>query len=200
MAVIPTGFAQCNLFFVGSSVPRNAQIALGIDNNATLGAPALAGVVGGAWVTHIMPLLPEVLTLEGVKAKLGPNATGAESTISYGVPGGDDDAEPMPPNVAILVSKNTATGGIKNKGKIFVPAFPESDSSGGGYLLVARQTAWQTAMDAFLGALDTADSPMVVLHNDATAPTPVTDLLVQLRLATQKRRLRRAGGRRAVTP
>lgn len=196
--IIPTGYGQVNLFFVGAALPRNAQIAIGIDNNLGGSALTVASTVGGAWVTHIMPLLPAVMTLEKVKCKLGPNDTGPEASWASGVPGGLDDEEPMPPNVAILVNKLTAIGGRKNAGKIFVPAFPESDSDGGGLLTVARLGAWQGAMDDFVDTLDTSTVPMVVLHSDATTPTVVTDLSVQQRLATQKRRLRRAGGRRTT--
>lgn len=196
--IIPTGFAQVNLMFVGSALPRDAQIAIGVENVGALNAAGVAGAVGGAWVTNIQPLLPEVVTLDAAKAKLGPNATGPETTIAYGVPGGLAADEPMSPNVAILVNKATAIGGRKNKGKMFVGGFSEEDTTGGGFLLVARQTAWQAAMDDFLADLATNTTPMVVLHTDATTPTDVDSLVVQLRLATQKRRLRRAGGRRAA--
>ena len=195
---IPTGFAQVNLMFVGAGLPRNAQIALGVENASPLTAAGVAGSVGGAFVTNVMPLLSEGVTLQSVKAKLGPNATGAEAEIAYGTPGGATGDEPLPPNVAALVRKITATGGRKGQGRIFVPGVTEDSTTGGGYLTPTALAALQTAFDDFLTDIGTTFTPMVVLHNDATTPTDVTELAVQQLLATQKRRIRRAGGRRST--
>jgi hypothetical protein len=199
LMIIPTGYGQANLFFVGAGVPRTAQIAIGFDNNAVLSAADLAAVIGALWATEVMPLFSETITLEKVKVKYGPNDTGAEGTANIGVPGTLAN-EPMPPNVALLAKKVTAAGGKKNAGKMFVPAIPEADSDGGGLLIPARLAAWNDALEAFFDGMTAADVPIVVLHSDVTTPTTVLALDVEQKLATQKRRLRRAGGRRTPTP
>jgi len=201
MAIIPTGYAQANLFFVGAGVPRNAQLAIGLQNTVPGTPLALAGVVADAFTAVDGPLtqMSETVTLEKIKVKLGPNATGAEATLAVGTAGGQA-LEPLPPNVSVLVNKLNATGGKKNAGKIFWVGVPEAATDGGGLLTPTWLGDLQDAMDIFLGALSGEDAPMVILHNDSTTPTEVTSLSVQQRLATQKRRLRRAGGRRAVTP
>lgn len=184
--------------FVGSAVPRNAQIAIGLDNGTPLTATALAEVVRDAWVDNVMPLLSETITLANVKVKLGPNATGAEVTIGVGEPGGEAAAEPLPPNVAILVRKNTALGGHVGSGRMFIPGIPEDVTTGGGQLVPASLAAFQGALAGFLDALFDGDASMVLLHTGADVPNIVDNLAVQQLMATQKRRIRRAGGRRSA--
>lgn len=196
--IIPTGYAQCNLYFVGSGLPRDAQVAIGVNQDNAFTAAATAAAVGSEFEAAFMPLLSPGITLSYVKAKLGPNDTGPEATVTFGVPGGATGDEPLPPNVAALIKKSTATGGRKGNGRIFLPGVTEDSTTGGGYLVSAALTALQSASDDFLAGLATALCPMVVLHTDATTPTAVTALVVAQLMATQKRRIRRAGGRRAA--
>jgi hypothetical protein len=75
----------------------------------------------------------------------------------------------------------------------------ESQTDAGGVLTTASLNAFETAVDAWLADLATRNVPMVLLHNAVeTLPTPVVGLTVDVRVATQRRRLRKVGGRRTV--
>lgn len=100
---------------------------------------------------------------------------------------------PVPINSAILIRKNTASGGRKNRGRFYIPPL-RPDESGvdamgnmDGDQVTAIQSRWDAAFSAIV---DTSSLPMVILHSAAGTPTVVTSLSVQTRLATQRRRMR----------
>lgn len=74
-------------------------------------------------------------------------------------------------------------------------AITTTEGDEGGTLLGPTVTAAQAKATAFLSALGTNTVPMVVLHDPGLtavgAPNPVTSLLVDNRVGTQRRRLGR---------
>lgn len=116
--------------------------------------------------------------------------------ITYNQPAtvvGTRTGSTAPTNVALLVSKLTASGGRKHRGRMYLPAayVSPSDYLPNGSVLSTRVTALQTIMTALLTNMNTALFQMRLFHADgSTAPTTVTSLRVESRLATQRRRLR----------
>lgn len=196
---IPPGFSQVNLKFTGTSVPRGAQLTFGVDNTADANTPAaLAALVVTAYAGSLQAVANDTLGLTGVRVKNGPNDTGPESTIGASVYGAQS-ASAESPQVALLVNKVTSLGGRANRGRWFLPAVRESYVDGSGIVDAGGGAAIQTKLNAFLAALVTADIPMVILHNnEELTPTPVTGLSLQNLASSQRRRLRRVGGRRRV--
>lgn len=120
---------------------------------------------------------------------------------------------PTPSNVAVLVTKETTRLRGHRNGRMYLCGVPEADSNdaapndlGGGAL-----TSWQTAVDDFLASINQDggspdyDSRLCVVHILTRGPVvppaelgpPLTGdsrdveaLVVQTRLATQRRRLR----------
>jgi hypothetical protein len=121
---------------------------------------------------------------------MGPDDTGPSALHSAVEPGAGDSAA-APPNVSVLVRKNTALGGRKGRGRMYIPGVAEADSDGAGVMSSVRQAAWQAQADTFLVAAALGGLAGVVLHEDATTPTPIISLAVDGRVATQRRRLRR---------
>lgn len=199
MTVIPTGYAQVNVMFDGNGYTRGAQTTFGVKNNATLTAGDLAGVVIGLWSTNVIPVQGADINFKECKVKLGPNSTGGEAVVSAGVPG-SVVGNTLPPNVAVLSRKVTALGGRAHNGRLFVPGATESQTDGAGQLNNAALTAWGDALDGFFDDMATGDLPLYLLHHDATGPDILLAFSTQRLMATQKRRLRRAGGRRTPTP
>lgn len=196
---IPVGFGQVNFLFTGNAYPRGAQVALGFDNGDDIAATIIALSFAANWATNVMPVLSNACNLAGVKVKLGPNSTGAETTVASATVGGISATQPMSPQVAPLVKKRTALGGRINNGRIYLPGMVEGYSDGAGRLTSAAQTALQDAMTAFFDGSNDDGNPLVVLHtNVALTPNLITALDVQQLVGTQKRRIRRAGGRRAA--
>lgn len=127
-------------------------------------------------------------------------------SVAFGTVGGDiigqklldltgtvNDACP-PINCALLVSKATASGGRRNRGRLFVPpcqinegAVNEVGQVSGATLSTATNQ-WNNVVTG-AAAIDVG---LVLFHQGigAPAPTAITALTVQSQLATQRRRMR----------
>jgi hypothetical protein len=83
---------------------------------------------------------------------------------------------------------------------MFLPGLLETSISGGN-VDVPSQTAINNAFDDWLAAHSTAQFPVALLHSvPAISPFIVTDMQCQLVAATQRRRIRKVGGRKVVGP
>lgn len=104
-----------------------------------------------------------------------------------------------PPNCAMLITKKTASGGRKNRGRIFMPPAMlndiDVDQAGNitGSTVAGHQVLWNT----FFGSLNDSLLFPTLFHQfdpdlgeTGEAPTRITAFIVQTRIATQRRRLR----------
>ncbi len=198
---IPPGFAQVNLNFNGTAAPRGAQVTFGVDNSSLDSGPAfIATTMLTQWASHMLAQQSSNITLASCRVKLGPNDTGLDAVVSLGT-AGSVSAESVEPQVALLVSKVTASGGRQNRGRLFIPGIPDVVFGSNGQVVGSALTAYPPILTDWLADIDTAGFPMVILHNSVEAtPTPVVDLAMQLTCASQRRRIRKVGGRRRVIP
>lgn len=198
---IPPGFAQANLLFEGIAAPRGAQLAIGVQLEAGTTNPVLVGRdVYDAFQGTMLLELDNDLTMTGCKVKIGPNDLGPDGTYFETNVGGVNSLA-VSPQVALLVKKVTALGGRANKGRMFIPGIVENWTDGAGVVSPATQASADTALAAFLAAIALSETMtgMVILHNAIElTPTPVTQLKTDGRVATQRRRLRKVGGRRST--
>lgn len=197
MANIPPGYAQINLIYGGVAMPRGAQNALGAFISPFVGdTQALADSIANEWKIALQPALPSTVRMVSVRVKKGPNATGSEAVKAVGVNGSrstDVDA----PNVCALVRKVTASGGRTNRGRLFHPGVAEGGTDAGGVLQSGERTLLQARYDLLVSNLVAINVGLVILHTALElVPTPITSLAVQDLVATQRRRLRKVGGRR----
>lgn len=211
MAVIPAGFGQFNLRFSGTAVPLGAEITFGFENVNDLSADVIADTVGDRIAaTDWDGYWPNTMQLASILVKLGPNDTGASAELAY-VIAGTSFANAEAPNVAALVTKVTATGGRRGKGRFFQPVPAEAIVATGGLLDSAWQAGLQSELTSWRTGMSTAGLPLVVLHSypytwtlvggvpkrdydtgaSLPAPTPITSLNVAQRVASQRRRNRR---------
>lgn len=188
--IIPEGFAQVSFIFGDIAFPTGALSTIGVANGTDLSATAVATAAEDAFSTNWMPQFTNDVVLETVRAKLGPNETGAMAEVPSGTVGSVNDNN-QAPNVAILVQKVTALGGRKGRGRMFLPSVDKDLISPGGSVDVTEIGNLQTAANAFKTAMEAADLPLYLLHSDATAPTAITSLSISPKVATQRRRLRR---------
>lgn len=195
MAVIPVGYSQVNLKFTGAAVPRNAEVTFGVGNPTFLGPQAVAAAVADslgdftAWASF-----SNLAKITSILVKNGPNATGPFVEIPVNS-GGTGTGEAVPPNVAVLVRKQTEYGGRAGSGRMYFPGLLEANVSGGGNVSSGTITSLQNAFNAFAISLDANLVPLVLLHGPNSpigdsAPTPITGLNVDSKVATQRRRLR----------
>lgn len=189
--VIPIGFAQINYVLTGSALPYGAEVVFGVDNAGALSASAIAASVGNCFSTGAIDArLCSSVKLSECRAKLGPNNTGAMAVATFNLPG-LQVASAITPGVSVMAEKVTALGGRKGRGRMFWPGASDTAFDDNGALTGANVTAWNASLANFLGDLTTIGLPMVLLHGDATTPTPVTALTVDGRAASQRRRQRR---------
>jgi hypothetical protein len=201
--IIPAGFAQVNMLFQGVAAPRGAQVVFGVRRvePATVTTPiALANLATSLWSAHIRPLQSPSIKLVGARAKFGPNATGPDATNTVNFDGGNVGGAESP-QVAVLVRKVTEQGGRTGRGRMFVPGAIDASVNGAGQLAGDTPTAFQNGFTDWLEGWSDALWPVVILHSiEGLAPVTVVAMQVQQTAATQRRRLRKVGGRRAVLP
>lgn len=189
--IIPDGYAQANLRFTGVAVPTGAEITIGLGSVGASSPIALGEIVFDAFNdANVMDSFSTNITASSVYVKFGPNEDGASGEF-VGESNSGVGGAAAPPNVSVLVTKVTASGGRKGRGRFFVPGFPEGLIDAGGVVNPTQLTTMQGDFDAFLDNINTAGFPVVLLHGDSTTPTTVTDLIVAPLVATQRRRLRR---------
>lgn len=185
---IPIGFAQVSHSFIGGAVPQGALVTYGITGPA--GDPQAAVTdIHTSFADLVVPWLNNSVTLDATILKLGPTETGAIYEWTQQAEGGLS-GEPEPPQVCFLIKKRTASGGRKNRGRLYLPGCETQNVDLNGSVTPAQQGNLNGAFMDHLDFLATNDSPMVILHGDETAPTDVTSLLCDGVVATQRRRLR----------
>lgn len=199
---IPTGYAQINHFFSGIAYPRGAQITYGLHRTGASEVAAMAEEAHSFVNSAFHSFWPTNLTLVKTRCKWGPTETGPFAEFSDAIAGANAEA-PDAPQVAVLITKETALGGRTNRGRFFLPGLAESMTNSGGVIASATVADLGTRCDGWLTAIEAGTNMdhMVLLHNLVEeTPTDVTALVVQQLVATQRRRLRKVGGRRRIIP
>lgn len=207
---IPVGFAQVTHEFSGINVPTGAAVVYGVSNVPADSAAAIAAGIDPLFAQFVIDCCSPDVTLETTKVKLGPDATGASAEFSGEGGTGGNGTTSLSPGSALLFTKNTALGGRRGRGRMYLPGVAEVVVNDAGGLEAGAALQFQTAADALLQDLETAGWPMFLLHSPPTewqivngqsrrievagsvpAPTEVTSLTVSSTIATQRRRLRR---------
>lgn len=200
--VIPTGFGSAAIEMRNSGDPQSWYMTFGVDLTDRGGDyEAAAGDIALAWVNSFLDSFSTTTTFVGVDLKVGQD--GGDPVIVKWASGlsGTQTEPRLPQNCALLVTKNTALGGRKFRGRFFVPnVLPEDAVDNVGNISTGARTDYQLVANQLLAelALPTGVSPlpvpMVLLHNQkiggTPAPTPITSLFVDPVISTQRRRLR----------
>lgn len=106
---------------------------------------------------------------------------------------GTGAADGLVVNTCMLIRKNTASGGRKNRGRMFVPPFnvAEEEVENSGQIAPAAVAAQTVGWNSFLSAIETGALFPFLYHSHVDdAPTPITSLTAQNLAATQRRRMR----------
>lgn len=149
--------------------------------------------------------LDEQVTLTRVTCRFGGTPPAADVIyISTNPPAaGERGGASVPSNCALLVRKKTALGGRANQGRCYIPGvLPVAGVDDVGNIDPNQVSLLQGYADSWLALLTTPasgnpQSNMQVLHTpdpvtgSQLIPTPVIDLQVDSRIATQRRRLRK---------
>ena len=199
--VIPEGFAECAIELRNSGDPQPWYITFGVDLTNAAGDNIGAGdQINAAWNDSFNSSLRTTTTHTGVRMTIG---TGDPDNLVLFVADGTNGTssdEKLPQNCALLVSKTSAFGGRKNRGRFFIPnILAESSVSEVGVIGAGTVANYQGFADLLLASLSPGDDgafnlPMMILHNNTgpstPAPTLVSKLSVSNVISTQRRRLR----------
>jgi hypothetical protein len=201
--IIPPGFAQASyvMSLDGDSEPIVVTCGHELDSASGANVDDIADDLFGAFATTVLPEVANVYTLEYVAAYVGQDAADSLVVIS-GVPAvqGGSAALPLPQNCALLVRKRTDLAGRRGRGRLYLPGLPENQVDGAGNVADAHRAGMQALFDDWYDALTVAVGaryyPPVVLHRSEgagiePAPTPITTFVVEGKIATQRRRLRK---------
>jgi len=189
--IIPAGYAQVNLRFIGSPLPTGAEITFGVNPSGASTPSLIAAAVEDALDTSgVLAPLSNAINVGTILVKEGPNSTGPSGEFPS-LQGGGTAGNVSPPNVSAIVRKNTGIGGRHGSGRMYLPGIIETVVGDDGALASGFVSGLQTDLDEFLVALAANDAAMTLLHGDATSPYLVTSLVIQNTAATQRRRLRR---------
>lgn len=211
MAPIPDGAAQVTHFFGGVGCPEGAAVTYGLSVELVTDPQAHCDDIHAAFGSDIVASnLTSDVTLLETMIKYGPTDVGATFVTADPIPGSGAINTSLAPNTAYLVSKVTALGGRRNRGRMFLPGVFDGAVDDSGIVAPATVTQIQTGLDSFMANLELENSPMVILHSpsytweiqggqprrvysEATPPPPtfVDALVAQAKVATQRNRLRR---------
>lgn len=192
--IIPPGFAQALLKFSLSGDPEEMVVTFGVDTTGVV-TPDMNGaiVVSEAFLEHFpASVFSSAYVFKGTKLLVGQD--GGPPAI-YDEPRsvqGTAVLAILPSNCAILVKKTTGLGGRRGRGRMYWPPMflNESAVDGNGIIDESNRAGINTRMEAFRTELG-----MVLFHDSLGAgieppPTTVGSLVVDQRIATQRRRMR----------
>lgn len=175
-------------------------MTFGVDSSDAAGDPADIGLaVLTAW-ENMFTWQSDEVDQDGVEVTVGQDG---EDPLRQFVPRvgagvGTSTDDKLPQNCAMLVRKNTALGGRRNRGRFFIPGMlTEEGVNNVGIIGSSDRGAYQGGIDSFFAELTTSTPalPMVILHNTGGVspiidPTVVVSLTVDSTISTQRRRLR----------
>lgn len=194
--VIPAGFRELTMVHTGPGASGEVDLVFGIEEVGTEQAD-LVGFMN-LWQDFVVEgMLAAPITFVGGRALTGPRP-GPPSLFRAADPlrpiQGDQGANMLPLNNALLVQVQTTLGGVRGRGRKYFPGVAENIVDNAGDIGPASLAQYQATIDAWLVEVDTAGFVIVLLHGtgiSATpAPTPITSMIVVQKMATQRTRLR----------
>jgi hypothetical protein len=194
----PPGFASVSYQLTQTGLTRNAYLTFGVDPTATDPA-AVAVSVQAAYNDpgSLNSVMDSTVSLTATRVSLGTDGSAdLVYVLSASIAGGGGSLASPPPNCAVLVKKSTDLGGRRGRGRMYIPwCLLGTNISEAGVIAAGSITTIQNAVNAWRTALTTRAVPLVLLHRPGKSaiqpPSPVTNLAVDNRVATQRRRVGR---------
>lgn len=200
--VIPPGYLHAVYVFdlTGDNEAMVTTCGHEIDSSSGASGADSADDLFNSFGANILPGLTDQLYLDHVTTYVGQD--GAPPLIyesSQARVQGGATSVGLPQNNAYLVRKRTDLSGRRGRGRFYVPGVVEGgvDHLGNlsGPLQTDRQTEWTAWYDDLTALVAGRLYPPVVLHRsegigEEPLPTPITQFIVDGRIATQRRRLR----------
>ena len=98
----------------------------------------------------------------------------------------------LPQNCSFMLKKITASSGRANRGRMYLPPFgiAEADVTSTGTIVAGTYTTVNNRVQEFLSQINAIPYGPVLFHTTPSDSTPLTGLVLDTRIATQRRRLR----------
>lgn len=192
---IPVNFGNVRFIFTCFNVADPMSMSLGFQGDIAWDPADAADKWYTAWTDQFVPD-PESFYAGWtfVGTSVTKNVAGDPVVAEHIEPlSGSVALQSLTVNTCVLVKKNTAAGGRKNRGRMFVPPFnlAESDVDAAGNIssvfVGIQQGMWVDTLSAM--AVDNY-FPWLLHTDPADSPTAITSLTVQGLAATQRRRMR----------
>lgn len=184
---IPPGYAQAAINFDGPTPSGKAVVLMGYSLGEEGTMAGLASILAAGMEDSIIPILSFNWTITSISV--------TTDTGYYEEPvqlTGLSNVSTPPPNVTLLVRKTTGLRGRANRGRNYWPGLlTETDVFNTGAIDPTKVESIQTILEGIGEILYTAGYFGCILHsNPALDPTPITSIVVESKVATQRRRLR----------
>lgn len=195
MPPIPTGHVLMKFVFTLVGDAEEMICTLGAETTASSNTERATALndAHDSWADNVLPLQSNFIQLVRVDGVFGDGSGDIPISSTAAAITGGETGGTLPQNCSVLVQKLTALGGRRNKGRFYVPGIDETDVDNAGSILTTPLAAWNTAVNNLQLGLE-SDSfldRLVIFHSAAPlTPTIVSDLRVDGRIATQRRRLR----------
>ncbi len=208
MPYVPGGYGQVIHSFNLSGDQDPMAITYGLSVVTTFPTPTDAQTIAANLHTEfttriVTPLMSNAYTCTQTEIQLvQTSGTAPQVYVSASAVVGGSTSPVAPQNTAFLIQKRTAKSGRRGRGRFYLPGVQETNVDAAGQVLAAHLS---TANSAFAGFLTAANNivgvdDLVLLHqltppatNPATLPAPdkILSLIMDSRVATQRRRLRK---------
>lgn len=193
MPFIPAGY--CNVQFVMLDSTNNHEYltAIGAQLEAADGDEVVEDFSNAFW-TRFGPYIPNECSELLTRLTLGTSVPSAPLIFEFsGEHVGSSSGASLPPNTCYLIQKRTASGGRKNRGRMFLPKPSAAAIGENGAISSSQLLALAGAAGNFLTDCEaiTGVTNCYVLHSSSVdTPTQITSLVPDANIATQRRRLR----------
>lgn len=197
MAIIPPGFADMALAITRAGDDRPYLVTWAIE----IETPPFTVADLTEWADELATnvafragLRTDERMLE-IRATPGQDGTPLQLSVPIDA-AGTSSADRLPQNCAGIISKRSAQGGRRNRGRMFWPSLQEGSVDNVGVMATPQLTILNNIAQSLYGLCEFGapfnSAGMVILHSVPPAtPTPVTQVNVQPVIGTQRRRLRR---------
>lgn len=193
----PAGFALVTHYMVqeGDSEPMLTTIGCS-STGLPGGASDIANTFVTSWEDNLAGLFSVDSALDHVEVAAGPSSAPIRADSTNGPVAGTASSGIVLPNTSVLVRKQTGLGGRKGRGRMYWPCFGQvQNMTGNGLLVGGFMGTIQGAFDDWAAQIVDSTGPgavgeLYLFHAEEEAPTQIEAMIVQQRLATQRRRLR----------
>lgn len=195
---VPPGFVLGRYIYgYGDQIDKPA-VVFGFTNTGGLDAVAAATALRTAWsaASCIQPVTVNTWGIQQTEVVVNTGGVLSEATDFTSLVG-TVAGPPASPQVAALMSKVTGLIGRHYRGRTYWPGLAVSQLDGDGAIIQAGPlAAWNTAVQSWMATLHTAGLDLCIFHRLTTVPpTPVVNVAIEGRVATQRRRNRRVAHR-----